>query len=372
VSNEKKAAIHGCCRKATCGAPASARDETSKEEKKMRNKKLFSLFIALAFLFSAIGLGFAPSTASAANPAPYLSGDAIPPTSADNCSTYLIGEPTTDQISVTFVIEAGNTNVDYEVEYGTAFRKEMTINLTGSDPKTITSVLMAVDADPTNGLAFYDENNTAFGPTSKELKTVELSGNYSATWEAGVLGFDGWEYRISDRFPVQPTSDDLGYEGPYPYDTPVNDGDVVHFFYDFPSDISRSIGHLEANYVRATDASFDNSAKKLTVKLQGHKVYIEPTSPYTMSVFNYIDLGTGTVAGLFTPDGTTLLQTGQPSLADGTVTFTFDDFTPGKTYVVKTVPAYYYSTDSTWGDTINTAYFTQTGAYSKVTIPPAQ
>jgi hypothetical protein len=351
--------------------------------------------MVLAFVFSAMGLAFAPSSALAetgeewglggptitkvtAGPGDYLSGDAIPPypenPDPDNYSAYLIGEPTTDEISVTFVIEAGNVKPNLRsVTQGTAFRKEQQVSLTGTDAKTITSVLMAVDADPTNGLALLDENDTAFGPTSKELKTVVLSGTYSATWKAGQLGFDGWEYRINDLFPTKPTEDGLGYEGPYPYDTPVYDGNVIHFFYDIPADVFGGSGNLAANYVRAKYSSFDSSAGKLTVQLQGHKLYIEPTN-YVMDVYNYVNLGSGMIASLYAADGTTLLQARQPSWTDGTVTFTDSNIAAGMKYIVKTVPAYYYTTNTAWAVRINTAYFTQTGAYSEIeiTTPPVK
>jgi hypothetical protein len=344
--------------------------------------------MVLAFVFSAMGLAFAPSSALAATeghapdlgiggvtsePGQYLSGDAIPPypenPDPDNYSAYLIGEPTTEEITVTFIIEAGNAKTSISsLTQGTAFRKEMPVSLTGTDAKTITSVLMAVDADPASKLAFFDEFDNTFGTSSQELKTVVLSDTYySATWEAGQIGFDGWEYRINDWFPTQPLEDDPnGYRGPFPYDTPVYDGDIIHFFYDFPSDINPNIGHVEANYVRAKYVSFDSTAGKLKVQLQGHKVYIDPLPPYIMSVFNYVNLGSGTIASLYAADGTTLLQAGQPSWADGTVTFTNNSLAPG-TYIVKTVPAYYYTTGA-WGNRVNTAYFTQTGSYSKVTI----
>jgi hypothetical protein len=355
----------------------------------MRNKKLFSFVIGLAFLFSALGLAFAPSSALAetgeewglgeltlakvtAGPGDYLSGDAIPPypynPDPDNYSAYLIGEKVSDEITVTFIIEAGNAKpTASSLTQGTAFRKEFQVSLTGPSDKTITSVLMAVDADPSNGLALFDTSGNPFGPASKELKKVVLSGSYSATWEAGKLAFDGWEYRINDLFPTEPTEDGLGYQGPYPYDTPVYDGDIVHFFYDIPADVFGGSGNLAANYVRAKYGSFDSTNKKLTVQLQGHKLYIEPTD-YILDVFNYVNLGSGMIASLYAADGSTLLQAGQPSWADGTVTFTNNSLAPGK-YVVKTVPAYYYTTSTLWARRVNTAYFTQTGAYSEITIP---
>jgi hypothetical protein len=341
----------------------------------IRNKKLFSLVIALAFVFSAMGLAFAPSSAVAAvaghysgqtatNNGEYLEGDAIPPTTSPDCSTYLVGEPTTDEISVTLVIEAGNAfNSSGLPVLGTALRKELPVTLTGNNAKTVTSVLVALNQ--TNGLTFYQSGNTQINSSSNYLGKVTMSGDYSATWTAGTLfGFDGWVFRVNDKYPVQLTSDGLGYEGTSILQTPVYDGDVVHFFYDYPSDYPYEDVNIAANYVRAVHKSFNSTTHTLEVQLQGHRTYIDPSS-YIMYVYNYVNLGSGLVANLYKEDGT-LVQRRQPSSFDGVVTFTDNnDLLSGGTYIVHTVPEYEYNED--WD--IDATLFTLTGSYSVITLP---
>jgi hypothetical protein len=358
------------------GALLSAKDK-DRRQWKMRNKKLLSLVLALAFVFSAMGLAFAPSSAMAANTGQFLEGNAIPPTTSPDCSTYEVvsGEISTGSITVTLVIEAGNSNAaNGNVEQGTAFRREITktIGADGSQ-NTVKSLLMAVNGEDD----LFFPNLTA---STDYLDVVEIDGGYNATWEEGTWGLDGWVFRVNDKFPVQFFTDEqgqTGWRGTEIHDTPLYDGNVVHFFYDFPSNFfggNPPSGDLAANYVRAVYKGFvPSDDKKLTVQLQGHKTYILQNYPdYIMSVYNYEDLGSGVIASLYKKENgvLTLVQGGQPSWADGTVTFSGNvALASGGTYVVKTVPTYYYTTNTTWDDRVNTAYFILTGAYSEITIP---
>jgi hypothetical protein len=328
----------------------------------------------------------APSSALAAdNTGQYLSGDAIPPDPENpNGSTYeIIDEPvSTDLISVTLVIEAGNAINTSNGRFipGTAFRKEITTNIGGgSVPNTVTSLLDAVDG--TNDLTFYGRSSLSLAPftaSTDYLAAVAISGDYSATWVAGSVSyyyaFNGWEFRVNDKFPVQETEDLEGWEGTNILQTPIVSGDVVHFFYEFPSDLyaaSGGSGNIAAKYIRAEYSNFDSANKKLTVQLQGHEVYIEPTGNYIMSVNNYVNLQEPNIlASLYDLDGN-IIQACQSSNTNGTVTFTnVFDLAPGETYIVKTVPSYYYNTtNATWANRVNGAFLSRTGAYNKVTIP---
>jgi hypothetical protein len=198
------------------------------------------------------------------------------------------------------------------------------------------------------------------------LASVELNG---IKWTDGAITeyylFNGWAVRINDKLPVHEVTidEETGYAGTNILETPLEDGDVVHFFYEFPSSFYNGGGSAAANYVRAVYDDFGGNT--LTVQLQGHKAPMQPIPPYIMSVNNYVNLGAGMIASLYDENGV-LVQGGQPSDAYGVVTFTSNALIAGATYIVKTVPSYYY--DDNW-DWIDTAFFAQTGAYSKVNIP---
>jgi hypothetical protein len=363
------------------GALLSAKDK-NRRQWKMRNKKLLSLVLALAFVFSAMGLAFAPSSAMAANQGQVLSGDAIPPyplnPDPDNASAYLVPEePATGPINVTVIIEAGDAIDTEEGEPipDTAFRREISVRFGSTgEANTVTSLLMALDG--TNGLKFYGEEDDEiadFTDTTNYLAAVEVTGETGTNiWVDGAItyyfGFNGWTFRVNDQFPAEALGDDPtdGYRGTDILDTPLENGDVVHFFYDFPTAPSPAVGSVAANYVRAKLDSFN--AGTLVVQLQGHKTDIDPLD-YTMSVFNYVDLDEDVTASIYTDRGVYVGNAVPDGIADGKVTFSSGSLVAGKTYVVKTTPTYYYTDNPTWGDWINGAFFALTGAYTKITIP---
>jgi hypothetical protein len=349
----------------------------------MRNKKLLSIFMVLAFLFSAMGLAFAPSPSLAAtvghggeeiggggtsgSPGDYLDGTAIPP-DPDNpdCSTVLRD----NTINVKFIIEAGDVYDEdgYATIPDTRFRKELAVVVSADfgEAITVTTLLDTLDNDLTNDLTFYGKsgnNLVPFDADTDYLAAVEVSGAspYPATWEAGsALEFDGWVLRVNDKFLVKVTDDGLGYEGLGILQTALSDGDIVHFFYDMPIEISEE--DFAANYVRGVFDGYDGSDP--IIQLQGHKTNIHG-SDNIMGVDDYADLGEDVSASIYTSDGTTQIGTSVLSDAAGEVAFT--GLTPG-TYILKTTPTYHPGEDYGWDN----AFFVLTGAYTKITIPPAQ
>ncbi|MDR3354940.1 MAG: hypothetical protein LBO21_07865 [Synergistaceae bacterium] len=342
----------------------------------MRNRKLFLLAIALAFLLSAMGLAFAPASAMAAS---YLGGDAIPPDPDDPFgSTYVVvsGEISTGTINVRLIIEAGDAPDEYgDAIPGTAFRKEFAVSISDdlNPGNTVNTLLRAIDNNGNNGLAFYGVQGTnlvAFTETTNYLASVEVNDNYDAEWTDGgvawTYAFNGWVFRVNDKFPAMEDSPD-NWIGANILQTPLYDGDVVHLFYDLPSKLSPEEDDLAATFVRAKFNDYKNTTKKLTVQIQGHKTYIDPYNNNQMNVYNYANLGHGVIASLYAADGTTLAQRGQPSSEAGIVTFTNKNLAPG-TYIVKTVPSYYEGEDTTFDTNIDNEYFVLTGAYCKITI----
>jgi hypothetical protein len=160
------------------------------------------------------------------------------------------------------------------------------------------------------------------------------------------------------------TSDGLGYEGTGILQTPLADGDIVHFFFDFPSTLFGD--NYAANYVRGVFESYTSS--DLTVLLQGHTTFIQPPDPHIMDIYNYVNLDLDPneiTARLYQADGVTFIAEGKVSGDEAT--FPGRGLVPGSTYILKTTPTYHeYDGD------IDDAFFDLTGAYSEITIPSSQ
>lgn len=328
---------------------------------KRQMKKGLAIVFALIMVFAMSTSAFAVSGIPGNN-GQYLEGTAIPPTTDADCSSYVVTVPTAStSANVTLVIEAGDAFEDYAIQEDSAFREIMTVNLTATSAKnfTVENVLETV-----NGMSSgfnFSIKETSSGPY---LEYVEY-GDY--TWEEGQIGFDGWVFRVNDKFPVELTEDEVGYQGTSIGDTYVKDGDVIHFFYDFPSQLTSSIPSLAADYIRGTLTSWDANA--LTVQMQGHKTNIQATSPYIMSVDNYENLGAGVAATLYSvgSSGNLALVSAGTTDANGQVTFS-GTFSTGTEYIVQTNSEKYTTSDPIWADWVNDVYFTRTGAYSKIEL----
>lgn len=328
---------------------------------KRKMKKGLVLVLALIMVFAMSTSVFAVSGITGNN-GQYLEGTAIPPTTDADCSTYVVTTPTAStSAGVTLVVEAGDAFENYEIQEGSAFREIMTVSLTATSAQNFTVEDVLEAANETSSAFNFSIKQTSSGPY---LEYVEY-GDY--TWEEGQIGFDGWVFRVNDKFPVEITDDEVGYQGASIGETYVKDGDVIHFFYDFPSQLTSSIPSLAADYIRGTLTSWNASA--LTVQMQGHDTDIQATYPYIMSVNNYENLGAGVTAYLYSVGSSgmlTLVSTGTTN-SSGQVTFV-GSFTSGSNYVVQTDNEEYTTTDPTWADWIDGVYFTKTGAYSKIEL----
>lgn len=317
--------------------------------------KLVSLSIAVTAAVSLLSAGAAAADASA------LGGSAIPPTSEVNCASYLVTEPAgATSVDVTLVIEAGDSFSldDFDYIPGSSFREEIPATLTSATAKTFTVADLLSDINGSHGLSFEILTDSATTHTSY-LNTVTHNG---VDWVPGQWGLDGWTFRVNDKFPVRAAG--AGYEGALLNQTYLSDGDVVHFFYDFPSDFDSETGSVAANHVRGV--LIDSSADSVTVQLQSHNTYIHPAS-FDMSVNNYSDLGSGIRAYLYDASGAQV-GAAQYSDANGQVTFTGNSISAGS-YVLKTDSVRFeFDPDGMWADYVGTSYFAYTGAYCTITV----
>ncbi len=328
----------------------------------MKNVKFLNKTLAVAM---ALVMVFAMSTSAFAvtgipgNNGQYLEGDAIPPDANNSdCASHLMTQPVAaDSINVTLVVEAGDAISNFSLMSNTRFRKEIQVTLTNPTPKNFTvydAVVKANTMTSTTGLSF--------GLSGSYVNSISHSGN---TWTAGQLGFDGWVFRVNDKFPVQPTSDGVGYEGTSITQTQISNNDVIHWFYDFPSQLDPDTPSCAADFVRAKKVS--SSANQLTIQMQGHITDIAPVSPYIMSIDNYNNLGAGVAVGLYSTSNLNTALATATTNSSGQVTFS-GNFNIGDTYIVKSTSTYYYCPNPNWSWLVDEAYFRLTGAYSRIVI----
>jgi len=322
----------------------------------MKNmRKMFGVLLAVALAFAVAVPAFAATSS------PYLFGDGLPDnTNPNEVSTYIVTEPVADaSVDVMFIMEAGN-----EVWSGSgAFRVEFpfTVSGNGTDTLTVYDLLDQINTTSSSLSFTLGKDPTKPHPTGY-LSTVTHGGT---TWDNGQLGFDGWVFRVNDLFPVKGVNVDnvIKYQGTLIDETYIEDGDVIHFFYDLPSDLDSSSGSIAAEYVRINPHTLNITGNSVTAQLQSHNTYIQPVSPYDMYVNKYVNLS-GIDVEIYNANG--VLITTEETDSNGEVTFT--SLTAGD-YTIRTASSLRWNIPGNLGWLADGAYFEYTSAYKVITIP---
>ena len=320
------------------------------------NSKAVIFVLMLAMLFAGTSVSFATGAGD------YLTGSAIPPTTDADCSTYVMTTPSAaTSAAVTLVIEAANSQDDW-FDYDSACRLEFPVTMSSNAAVlfSVSDVVAKADEDRSD-IEFYGKQGNTYPAFTSDMDFLAKVTHGGYDW-VSQLGFDGWAVRINDKYPVIATAGGVSYAGITIKEMYVEDGDVIHFFYDFPSDFAPSTGSVAADYVRSVVDSY--TAGALTVQMQGHNTNIDPSS-YVMSINEYEDLGSGIAVSLYNSAGA-LLTSGTTD-SNGSVTFS-GTFSLGQSYIIKSTSTDYICPDEDYADYLDHYFFDLTGAYSVITL----
>lgn len=298
-----------------------------------KSKKLLSLALALVMAFT-LSLG---ALATSLPDSLYLVAPYAPET----------------EITVTFIMEAAD---EYWEEEG-AFYEEFEVKLESNVAQewTVSDLLLEADelsADLTFFTQIYENGHYVLYPFEDQpdfLLGVEHDGVSfipDTSWELW-----GWTFRVNSQYPLLDDDDPtFGYLGAGIADTPLKDGDVVHFIYEYP--FIEFGDNYAANYVRV-DAAVD--VYDVDVTLTGARVYYDNNFDMVAEDFTPIE---GTAVTLYNASGIAV----DTDITDinGEVSLT----APGTgTYYVRSASA------SDFGGTDYDGFFlSQTTGYVKVVI----
>lgn len=316
-----------------------------------RRKKLAAAALALA---AALAMCV---TAYAAEPGQILTGDGLPP--SGNAS-YVVTQPEpSTSVDVTFLMEAPN---EYYSEEG-AFYYQTDVTLTSESARVFTiSDLLVQVARENPAFSFTTRVGNEVSPFAADSSYLCGVIHDGISFQPDTSYFDlwGWEFRVNELFPVVYDNSLEGYVGTATNETYLSDGDVVHFFLDYP--VTLYDFDYSTSFIRL-DASVAGNA--VTVQVQGQRNHLEGSldnpQNLVMQVGAYTAFATPTVVKMYDASGAEVAS--ESSGAGGRITF--EGLAAG-TYTLRSDSALLpMEADEDWGDCL----FTQTSGYAVVTVP---
>ena len=256
-------------------------------------------------------------------------------------------------------MEAGDA-FSWDYNYGASipnskFYAVETKTLSNQNGVTVLDLLNAVDTSNNYGLDLVFASNYLSEVNS------HVSGQTAIWSSGGQWGFDGWVFRVNDLFPVKAVGS--GYQGTAVDETYLQDGDIVHFFYDAPSNFDEDV-MTAANYVRARYVTTQNSAY---VQMESHDTFIDQLDNWTFYVNAYTPLEAGVSVTLYSVNSGTLNSVGTFQ-TDSNGILTNCTLNAGE-YIAMSAPTYYDFDDTDWDYFFNnTTFFEYTRAYSRFTV----
>jgi hypothetical protein len=321
------------------------------------------MLLALVLVVSVFG-----ETAFAADPGEYLGGDAVPvdPTNPDE-SAFLAGFPRpSTEVTVTFIVEAAD---EYWSEEGN-FYDEFDITLTADHLQLFSISDLLVEVENTHPeYELYTKQGIGAVPFTNSSDYLYGVNHDSTLFQPEEFDLWGWVFRINDLFPVElfvpnnPTPGDQYLRGTDVFHTFIRNGDVIHFYWDYPTS-ERIDGsdppawfNYTANYIRIVPEVVSDS--QITVQLQSHLADIDPPT-MQMQVWNYVNFTTPTDVYLYDSSGA-VLDVGRTD-ANGLVTFS-GDFDGD--YLLKTRSVLLTNDPN---NNYNGFFFSQTSGYKKILV----
>lgn len=317
------------------------------------------MFLALALMIAVS----APALA-AENPGEILGGTGLPP--GGNASYEATLPEASTGVDVTFIMEAPN---EYNSVEG-AFYYESQVSLR-SDTATNFTVSDLLDQVQTRNTDFTFTTRVPqgseyvvepFTAASSYLYGVEHNG-VSFAPDPEYFDLWGWEFRVNNLFPVQYNETQGGYQGTAVNETYLSDGDVVHFFVNYPvtlygvdlaTDFIRLVPTVDETGIRVQVQGQENLLVPVPFPEGGQQVLQMQVSSFTAFTGAEVTVQLCTASGDVISSGTT----------DAAGQVVFDTVSPG-TYLLRSDSALLpVDVDEEWGDCL----FTRTSGYQVFTV----
>ena len=228
---------------------------------------------------------------------------------------YLVGNETiptyatTDTVKVKVLVQSRQ----YSNSDTYALNLDRTVSLTGKTAYTVSDVMLQFNSDSTTVYACDNNGNQITSSSDTVDNFVYGSRWYNYFfWEyipnvpnllpGDRIPVDGWMFRVNGRSPLLSlTGYNNGPEGAYMTDTPIKDGDVVTFYYNYPFEINNDYKGAEfiaadIKYVPPTGSG--NGTLKVQLQ-KSHDNHSDSQGKWVIDSFTDYGPGTTKYASLY-------------------------------------------------------------------------
>lgn len=236
---------------------------------KKQMKKIFAVVMALTMVFAMSASAFA----------------------ASGNGYYVVGSTTStaNPINVKVVIDSKQEDGSAT---GTATSEVYDVTVsTASDASkgyTVRDAMLALGADTSNDIEIYDSEFDLID--SADTYIYAIANGYTVYMPSLPMSgyeLDGWMFRVNGKLPLE----SYGTSGPWGATiatTPIAEGDVIHFYWDYPYNETSS-SYYSANFLTA-ETTYGNGT--LSIQLKKSFDYFDNSYYWHISDFENFSNGT--------------------------------------------------------------------------------
>ena len=190
---------------------------------------------------------------------------------------YLIGgnggvakNMSTDPVTVKVVFESRQYSENDTSHISDVINVQVTSKSDSNEGFTVRDAVLAVN-NSSAGITCLDKDGAALSATDKYIKSISKDGKiYDPVLPIDDPDYelDGWMFRVNGKLPISTlnggASVAYGPKGTDISDTPIYDGDVIHFYWDYPYNETQT-SYYSTHYITA-DSTYNNGALNIQLK----------------------------------------------------------------------------------------------------------
>lgn len=264
---------------------------------------------------------------------------------------YLVGDATTGgPINVKVVIESRQFSEDDASVISEVLDVNVSTMSEASKGFTVRDAMLAVQNDESNGITLYNGTGGLFTNTDKYIRSMKQNNkNYEPALPfydpnpQYSYALDGWTFRVNGKYPLSTTDGSPDIPGPVGTsvdETPISNGDVIHFYWDYP--YNKTSSELYSAKFITPDASYADGT--LNVSLKASDAYFDNSMYWHINSFSPYTDAINAIVTLYNADGTQVSGVSGSINENGLCQINGLNLSSG-TYYVKTATTAYKGAD---------------------------